>query len=84
MNVFLILLTFALVYLAFFSASLFWRFKKDKFLAADADRCLNRSCEVEENTIQEFERRGYLYTKGLTVIEEDGKKRFVKQAKIIF
>lgn len=60
------------------SAGLFWRFKRDPFLASESDRCLNRFCEVDSN----WSSQGRVYTKGLAVIEKNGKKRFVKQAKL--
>lgn len=60
------------------TSSLFWSFKKDKFWEKESDRCLNKFCEVDEN----WNSNGRVYTKGLTVIEKDGKKQFVKQAKL--
>lgn len=72
------------LYIGLMLGSLFWCFKKNDFLAKDADRCLNRFCEVEEDTIREYQLQGYLYTKGLAVIEENGKKRFIKQSKIVW
>lgn len=67
-----------ILFVGFISAGLFWRFKRDDFLARESDRCLNRFCEVDSNWSSE----GRIYAKGLAVIEEDGKKRFVKQAKL--
>lgn len=67
-----------ILFVGFISAGLFWRFKRDDFLARESDRCLNRFCEVDNNWNSE----GRVYTKGLAVIEKDGKKRFVKQAKL--
>lgn len=60
------------------SASFLWKFKKDDFLANESNRCLNNFCEVESN----WDSKGRVYTKGLTVIERNGKKQFVKQAKL--
>lgn len=60
------------------SASFLWKFKKDDFLASESNRCLNNFCEVDSN----WNSRGRVYTKGLTVIEKNGKKQFVKQAKL--
>lgn len=67
-----------LLFVGLIITGLFWRFKRDDFLASEADRCLNRHCEVDSN----WSSQGRVYTKGLTVIEKDGKKRFVKQAKL--
>jgi len=58
--------------------SLLWTLKKDVFLENEADRCLNNFCEVDKY----WNSNGRMYTKGLTVIEENGNKRFVKQAKL--
>lgn len=59
-------------------ASFLWSFKEDKFFKKEAKRCLNNFCEVDEN----WNSNGKVYSKGLAVIEEKGKKRFVKQAKV--
>ena len=64
--------------LGLLTSGLFWRFKKDDFLAQESDRCLNRSCEAEPG----WTPRGRMYTRGLALIEENGVKRFVKQAKL--
>jgi len=60
------------------SASLFWRSKKDDFLADESKRCLYNFCEVDAN----WNSRGRVFTKGLAVVEKNGKKQFVKQAKL--
>lgn len=67
-----------LLFVGLISAGLFWRFKRDDFLASESDRCLNKFCEVDSD----WNSRGRVYTKGLAVIEKDGKKQFVKQAKL--
>ena len=67
-----------LLYVGAISASFLWKFKKDDFLASESKRCLNNFCEVDGN----WNSRGKLYTKGLTVIERNGKKQFIKQAKL--
>lgn len=67
-----------LLYVGFISASLLWKFKKDDFLASESNRCLNNFCEVDSN----WNSRCRVYTKGLTVIEKNGRKQFVKQAKL--
>lgn len=67
-----------LLYIGAISASFLWRFKKDDFLASESNRCLNNFCEVNSN----WNSRGRLYTRGLTVIEKNGRKQFVKQAKL--
>lgn len=55
-----------------------WKFRKDDFLASEANRCLNHYCEAPK----EWSSRGRLFSSGLAVIEENGKKRFVKQKKL--
>lgn len=67
-----------MLFIGLISVSLFWRIKKDAFLASESDRCLNSFCEIDSN----WDSRGRVYTKGLAVIEKDGKKQFVKQAKL--
>lgn len=67
-----------LLYVGFISATFLWKFKKDYFLASESNRCLNNFCEVNSN----WNSRGRLYTRGLTVIEKNGKKQFIKQAKL--
>ena len=49
-----------------------------KVFKKEAKRCLNNFCEVDEN----WNSNGKVYTKGLAVIEENEKKRFIKQAKV--
>ena len=66
------------IFVGFLGVSFLWRFKKDKFLEKEAKRCLNDFCEVDEN----WNSKGRVYSKGLAVIEENGKKRFIKQAKV--
>lgn len=72
------ILALVLLFLGLLTSGLFWRFKKDPFLAKEADRCLNHFCEADEN----WNSKGRIYVTGLAVIEEDGKKRFVKQKKL--
>ena len=67
-----------MLFAGFISAGFFWRLKKDDLLARESNRCLNDYCEVDSN----WNSRGRVFTKGLAVIEENGKKRFVKQAKL--
>ena len=68
-----------ILFIGFIGAGLFWRFKRDDFLARESDRCLNKFCETDDD----WDSRGRMYTKGLAVIEENGGKRFVKQAKLV-
>ena len=72
------ILAIVLLFLGFLTSGLFWRFKKDPFLADEADRCLNHFCEADQN----WNSNGRVYVTGLAVIEENGKKRFVKQKKL--
>mgnify|MGYP000190004163 CR=1 FL=1 len=67
-----------LVFIGFIAMSFFWGSKKDRFLENEANRCLNNFCEVDST----WNSKSRLYTKGLAVVEQDGKKRFVKQAKL--
>lgn len=72
------ILAVVLLFIGLVSGGLFWRFKKDPFLSKEADRCLNHFCEADEN----WSSKGRIYVTGLAVIEENGKKRFVKQKKL--
>lgn len=63
-----------ILFVGFISAGIFWRFKRDDFLARESDRCLNRFCEVDSNWNSE----GRVYAKGLAVIEEGGEKKICK------
>ena len=72
------LLAVVLLFLGIYSTRLLWRFKRDPFLAEEADRCLNHFCEVDKD----WNSNGRVYVTGLAVIEENGKKRFVKQKKL--
>lgn len=65
-------------FLAVLSASFLWSFKKDRFMETEAKRCISSYCEVDGK----WSSQGKIYTNGFTVIEENGKKRFVKQAKL--
>lgn len=67
-----------LFFIAFISMSFFWRIKKDDFLASESNRCLNNFCQVDDN----WNSNGKVYTKGLAVVQKDGKKQFIKQAKL--
>ena len=75
----MLMLAFILLFLGLLSFNFFWRFKRDPFLASEANRCLNHSCEVNDN----WTSRGRMYTRGLAVVEVDGKKKFIKQAKLV-
>lgn len=66
------------VFAGFIAMSFLWTTKKDIFLESEADRCLNGLCEANES----WNSNGRVYTKGLAVVEQDGNKRFVKQAKL--
>ena len=57
------------LFIGILGLSFLWSFKKDKFLENESDRCLNNFCEVDEN----WNSNGKLYTRGLAVIEENGK-----------
>ncbi|WP_148570672.1 hypothetical protein [Aliarcobacter cryaerophilus] len=72
------ILAIAFLFLGLLGASFLWSFKEDKFFKKEAKRCLNNFCEVDEN----WNSNGKVYTKGLAVIEENEKKRFIKQAKV--
>ena len=73
-----IIFSLLLLFLGMLTAGMFWSFKKDIFLASESDRCLNHFCEVDDS----WDSRGRMHTRGLALIEENGKKRFVKQAKL--
>lgn len=72
------ILAIAFLFVGLLGASFLWSFKKDKFFEKEAKRCLKNFCEVDEN----WNSNGKVYTKGLAVIEENEKKRFIKQAKV--
>ena len=72
------ILAIVFLFTGLIGASFLWSFKKDKFFEKEAKRCLNDFCEVDEN----WNSNGKVYTKGLAVIEENEKKRFIKQAKV--
>jgi len=56
------------------------RYETDEFLASEADRCLNRFCEIPD---EGWSSRGRLYFTGLAVIKDQyGNFRFVKQKKL--
>ncbi len=72
-----------LILIGLFGLSLLWRFKKHSFFEEEANRYLNKFCEVDEN----WSSRGRVYTKGLAILKEKGKDgetkiKFVKQAKL--
>ena len=67
-----------LFFIAFISMSFFWRIKKDDFFASESNRCLNDFCQVDDN----WNSNGKVYTKGLAVVQKNGKKQFIKQAKL--
>ena len=73
-----LLLAGVLLFIALLSASFVWSFRKNEFMESEASRILNNYCEVDDN----WSSNGRIYTKGFTVIEENGKQRFVKQAKL--
>lgn len=68
-----------MLFLGLLSSDLLWKFKKDPFLASEANRCLNNFCEVDDS----WSSRGRMYTRGLAVIEVNGVKKFVRQAKLV-
>ena len=72
------IIAIVLIFVGFLGVSFFWSGKKDRFLEDEANRCLNNFCEVDDT----WSSKGCVYTKGLAVVEQDGKKRFVKQAKL--
>lgn len=72
------ILAIALFFIGLLGASFLWSFKEDKFFKKESKRCINNFCEVDEN----WNSNGKVFTKGLAVIEENGNKRFVKQAKV--
>ena len=66
------------LFLAILSASFIWSFKKNEFMEQEAKRCVNGLCEADD----EWSSNGRIYTRGFTVIKENGKNRFIKQAKL--
>lgn len=75
----MLILALILLLVGLLSSSLLWSFKKDPFLASGTDRCLNHFCEVDDS----WSSRGRVYTRGLALIEVDGKKKFIRQAKLV-
>lgn len=73
------IISISLFFIGLLGLSFVWSFKKNKFWKNESKRCLNNFCEVDEN----WNSNGKVYSKGLAVIEENGKKRFIKQSKII-
>lgn len=72
-----------LLFLGLISTGLFWRFKRDPFLAREADRCLNRSCEVDYTNHEDNHlRRQKMRCRGLSLIFKNGVFRFVKTEKL--
>ena len=72
-----------LLFLGLLSAGLFWRFKRDPFLAREADRCLNRFCEMDPNNhLDNHLRRQKMHRRSLSVICKNGVFRFVKTEKL--
>ncbi len=67
-----------LFFLGIYLTRLLWRFKKNDFLNLEADRCLTKFCEVEQN----WNSRGRVYTKGLAFVSKNGEKQFIKQVKL--
>ena len=78
-----LIIAFIVLYLALLTADLLWSSKKDKFLEEEADRCLNRHCEIDEN----WSSRGYptVLSAGIALIQDkDDKKRFIKTKKLFY
>lgn len=79
-----LLLAYTFLYLALLSSSLFWSWpsKKDKFLEEEADRCLNKHYEIDEN----WSSRGHptALSAGIDLVEKDGKKQFIKTKRLFF
>ena len=73
-----LLLAGILIFIALLSASFVWSLKKSKFMEQESKRCLNGLCEIDDN----WSSQGKVYTKGFAIVEENGKQRFVKQAKL--
>lgn len=72
-----------LLFLGLLSASLFWSFKKDPFLAREADRCLNHFCEVDSTNHEDNHLRSQkMHRRGLSLICVNGIFRFVKTEKL--
>lgn len=59
-------------------ANFLWTLKANKHMESEAKRCLQNNCEVDEA----WHSDGRVYTKGLALIEQNNKLRFVKQAKL--
>lgn len=75
-----ILLIGILVFLFFLSLSFTWSFRKNDFtklMRQEAKRCLNNY--EDDGT---YSSKGRVYTKGFAVIEKNGEKKFIKQAKL--
>ncbi len=76
-------IAYILLFLGLLSSGLFWRFKRDSFMARESDRCLNRFCEVDfTNHEDNYLRRQRMHRRGLSVICENGIFRFVKTEKL--
>ena len=67
-----------LLFMALLSVSFVWSFKKNEFMENEVQRCHKSLCEIDDN----WSTHGKVYTKGFTIVEENGKQRFVKQAKL--
>lgn len=75
------------LYISLIGTSLLWSRNYDNYLAEEADRCLNRQCEISDtHNSEEFRRRAYFHSiNGLSVVVgADGKKRFIKTCRIIY
>ena len=73
------LLIFGIVFfMALLSASFVWSFRKDEFMEKEAKRCIGSYCEAGSD----WSSNGKIYTNGFTIVEENGKKRYIKQAKL--
>lgn len=75
------------LFISLIITTLFWGHNYDKYLADEANRCLNKQCEISStHNSEEFRRRGYFHSiNGLSVVTgADGKKKFIKTCKIIY
>ncbi|MBD3822615.1 MAG: hypothetical protein IE914_10215 [Thiotrichales bacterium] len=59
-------------------ANFLWTLKENKHMESEAKRCLQNNCEADGA----WHSDGRVYTKGLALIEQNNKLRFVKQAKL--
>jgi|GEM_PF-5828603 len=52
--------------------------ENNTFREQEAERFFEKNCEIDEN----WSSKGRVYTRGVGLIEKDGKLKFIKQAKL--